>query len=140
MQVQEFWNKLNANERIVGIGAMVVIISWLVGIVVGGAFGGIGTITLLGAIAVLVILWLKYAPNTQITWPAPIPTLLVGIAGISALLAVLGALQWLTAFGGLSFFGGAILVAVAMAVGACIMAWGGWQEYQAQQKPAGPSA
>ncbi|MFL5755664.1 MAG: hypothetical protein ACJ77N_05120 [Chloroflexota bacterium] len=138
VQVQEWWrNKLNPNERLVGIGALVVIVAWVVGLVIGGAFGT-STIALLGAIAALAILWLKYAPNQQITWPAPVPTLLLAIGAISAILAVIAALGWLSAFGGFSFFGGAILVAVAMAVGSIIMAWGAWVEYQVQQKTAGP--
>ena len=51
-----FWNKLNANERLAGIGAIVIIVSWLVGIA-SGIVGGlkivltfIGVLTLGGVV------------------------------------------------------------------------------------------
>jgi hypothetical protein len=134
--VQEIWQKFNANERLVAIGAVVVIVAWLVGIV--SAYGlATSTITLLGAIAVLVVYYLKYAPNQNITWPAPIPTIVLGISAIAALLAVINALQWI---GVSSLFGGlAILSVLGAAVGALIMVWGAWQEYQAMPKTAPPA-
>lgn len=137
--VQEIWAKFNANERLVGIGAVVVIASWLVGLV--SAFGfGVGTLPLLGAVAVLAIYWLKYSPNQNVNWPAPIPLLVLGISGVVAVLAVLNVLPWLTALGFMtSFFGLATLAVVATAVGAVIMAWGAWQEYQAMPKTTPPA-
>jgi hypothetical protein len=134
--VQEIWQKFNANERLVATGAVVVIVAWLVGIV--SAYGlATSTITLLGAIAVLVVYYLKYAPNQYMTWPAPIPTIVLGISAIAALLAVINALQWI---GVSSLFGGlAILGVLGAAVGALIMVWGAWQEYQAMPKTAPPA-
>jgi hypothetical protein len=129
----EFFNKLNANERLAATGAVIVIIAWLVGLV--GSFGlGVGMLTLLAAIAVLAIYFLKYSPSQSINWPAPIPLIVLGISGVAALLAVIGALQWLAI--GSFFFGLGILAAIASAVGAVIMAWGAWQEYQAMPKSA----
>lgn len=132
-----FFNKLNANERLVAIGAVIVIISWLVGLV--DAFGfGVGTIPLLGAIAVLVIYYLKYSPTQSVTWPWPVQTIVLGISAISALLALLGALSLLglLAFG----LGLAFLSSVGGVVGAVLMAWGAWQDYQAMPKTTPPSA
>jgi hypothetical protein len=134
--VQEIWQKFNANERLAAIGALVVIVAWLVGIVSAYGFAS-STITLLGAIAVLAIYYLKYAPNQNINWPAPIPTIVLGVSAIAALLAVINALQWI---GVSSLFGGlAILGVLGAAVGALIMVWGAWQEYQAMPKTAPPA-
>jgi hypothetical protein len=131
-----FFNKLNANERLVAIGAVIVIISWLVGIV--GAYGiGAGTIPLLGAIAVLVIYYLKYSPTQTMTWPMPIPTIVLGISAVSVLLALLGALPVL---GLLGLFGLAVIAAIGVLVGSAVMAWGAWQDYQAMPKTTPPSA
>ena len=65
-QVQEIWNKLNPRERLTGIGALVIILGWIVGLTARGL--GIGSLGLLGAVAVLVVLYLKYA-NPDIKWP-----------------------------------------------------------------------
>ena len=136
--VQEFWKKLNANEKLVGYGIVIVLISWLVGIVTGGGFGS--SWAFVAAIAVAIIYWLKYAPNQSITWPAPIQTIVLVISGIAALLSILGLL---TLLGLLSFLGILYLLAVLLnAVGAGIMAYGAWKEYQAMPKTASaaPSA
>ena len=135
-QVQEVWNKLNPRERLTAIGALVVALSWIVSLAGYGVSAG--TISLLGAIAVLVILYLKYNPNQSVTWPAPIPTIVLAISGIVALLAaidVLTSLRYLGLFG----FGVGIVALILEAVGAALMAWGAWQEYQLT-KPAATSA
>jgi hypothetical protein len=134
----EFYNKLNANERMVAIGAAVVVVSWLVGVVSGWGFG-IGILPLLAAIGVVVVYYLKYAPNQSVNWPAPIPLIVLGIAGVAALLAVLYALQWLTAIG-LFGFGLFTLAILGTAVGAVVMAWFAWQEYQAMPKTTPPDS
>ena len=51
-QVQAVWNKLNPRERLSAIGAGVIILAWLVGLVTYGA--GAATLSFLGALAVLV--------------------------------------------------------------------------------------
>ncbi len=137
-QVQEVWNKLNPRERLTAIGALLVALGWIIGL--AGSFGlGGNTIALLGAIAVLVILFLKYSPNQSITWPAPIPLINLAISAIVALLALLGLVQWLQLAGFGSFLGAAIIAAIVTAVGAALMIWGSWQEYQLT-KPATTSA
>ena len=69
-QVQEIWNKFNPRERLTGIGALVIILGWIVGLTARGL--GIGSLGLLGAVAVLVVLYLKYA-NPDIKWPVARP-------------------------------------------------------------------
>jgi hypothetical protein len=133
-QVQEVWNKLNSRERLTAIGSVVVVLGWLISL--AGSFGlGGNIIALLGAIAVIVILFLKYTPSQNITWPAPISTIILAISGVVALLAAIGVLQWLSLGGIGNFFGAALIAAIITAVGAALMAWGAWQEYQLT-KPA----
>lgn len=137
-QVQELWGKLNAQERQVATGALVILGAWLVGILTGTGFG-IGSLPLVGALAVLAIYYLKYAPNQQsINWPAPIPTLVLvisAVVGLFALLALVSALSWLGLAAGLfgGFLLGAFVATLAVAAGGALMAWGAWQEYQAQK-------
>ena len=130
--IQAFWNKLNANEKIVMYGAIIAVVAFLVG-VVGGGFGT-GTLDLVAAIAIAVIYWLKYSPS-KITWPAPVQTIVLVIAGISAIFAILAVLGWIGFFG-FGLYGIAIIL---NAVGCGIMAYGAWKEYQAMPKTAPPS-
>jgi hypothetical protein len=135
--VQEWWRKLNANERMAATGAIVVFIASLL--------GG-GWISLVGSAAVLVVYWLKYAPNQSITWPLPVQLITLGISGIIGLLALVGLLGviGLGGFGVLGgFFGGMYVVwligTIAAAIGAAMMVLGTWREYQAMPKTAPPT-
>lgn len=131
----DFFNRLNANERLAAIGAVIVIISSLIGLVT--SFGlGASIIALLAAIAVLIIYYLKYSPTQNINWPAPVPLLVLGISGVAALLALLGLLPLL---GLLGFFGLAVLAAIGTLVGTVVMVWGAWQEYQTMPKATAPA-
>jgi hypothetical protein len=136
--ISQFMNKLNANEKMVVYGALLTIVAWIVGIVTGGS-----SLSFIAGLAVIIIYWLKYAPNQTITWPAPIPTIVLIIGGLSAifgLLALLGILSW---FGVLGFYGGFLLGAVAAvivnAIGAVMMGWFAWKEYQAMPKMTPPA-
>jgi hypothetical protein len=137
--ITAFWNKLNANEKLVGYGIIVILVSWLIGLVLGGGIGS--SWSFVAAIVVAVIYWLKYAPNQSITWPAPIPLIVLVISGIAALLSILGLLSLL---GLLGFLGIGFLIAVlGNAIGAGMMAYGAWKEYQLMPKttaPGGPTA
>lgn len=133
-QVQEVWNKLNPRERLTAIGAGLVLLAWLVGIVARGF--GVSSIGLLGAIAVIVVLFLKYAPNMNITWPIPVPLITLGISAIVALFAVLTLVDWL---GYIELLGATAIISFALyVIGAVIMLWGSFQEYQVE-KPAMPN-
>jgi hypothetical protein len=128
----QIWEKFNPRERLTAIGAALVILGFIVSIAGYGI--GAGTVSLLGAIAVLAIYYLKYAPNQNITWPAPVPLLVLGIAGIVAVLAALDVLTSLKYLGLLGVGIGALAL-VLEAVGAGLMAWGAWQEYQIEKPP-----
>jgi hypothetical protein len=130
--VQEWWKKLNANEKLVMYGAAIVVLGFLLSL---GSFGGYGSFDLIAAIAIAVIYWLKYSPN-KITWPAPVQTIVFGIAGFAAVVAVLAlfvALSFIFAFG---LYGISVLV---NAIGAGLMAYGAWKEYQAMPKTTPPA-
>ena len=131
--VQEIWQKLNANERMAAIGAAVIIVSFIIGIV--SPYGiGASTFALLGALAVLAVLYLKNAPNQNITWPAPIPVILLAISGVVALIAIINLLQWLSLLGGAPLT--VLLALIGTAVGAALMAWASYQEWQSTKAPA----
>jgi hypothetical protein len=132
--LRENWAKLNPRERMAATGALVVVAAWIVGLV--GRFGiGTGSIPLLAAVAVLVIYYLQYSPSQEINWPAPVPTLVLGISAVAALLAIVSAIEWLGIMGVLGgFFAASILSVIATAVGAGLMAYGAWQEYQATKQ------
>jgi len=131
----QIWEKFNPRERLTAIGAGLVILGFIVSIAGYGI--GAGTISLLGAIAVLAIFYLKYAPNQNITWPIPVPLLVLGISGVVAILAALDVLTSLK-YLGLLGVGIGVLALILEAVGAGLMAWGAWQEYQIE-KPAMPN-
>ena len=139
--IQQWWQKLNANERQAATGAVIVFIVSLL---------GTGWLSLIVSAAVLVIYWLKYAPNQSFTWPMPIQTINLIISGIVGVLAVLGVLGVLVFSGigfGLGFAGGffagiwilVLVGAVANAVGAALMFLGTWREYQAMPKTMPPA-
>jgi hypothetical protein len=131
--ITAFMNKLNANEKMVTYGAVLTVIAGIIGLVVGG-----GGWSFIAGIVVLAIYWLKYAPNQSMTWPAPIPTIVLIVSGLAALGALLALLAFLGLF---AYFLGpaAIIVAIANAIGAGMMAWFAWKEYSAMPKMTPPS-
>jgi hypothetical protein len=116
------FSKLNSNEKLASIGAVVAI--------VGGVLGGIGGggLNLLTAILMLVIVFLpQFSPTT--TLPGSKGSLMVlvgGGAGIGALLALISILPYL------GIFGGYFLGLGASIVGGLIMGWAGWKEFQSE--------
>jgi hypothetical protein len=131
--LQQIWAKFNANERLVAIGSGVVLLGWLIGVISPGGLGiGVAILGVLGAVAALVILYLKYAPNTNVTWPAPIPVLLFGIGIVAIGVGAILLLQLLPYLGFISqYLGSWILPFVVYLVGAALMAWGGYKEWAA---------
>jgi hypothetical protein len=132
--IAQFWNKLNANEKLVMYGAILAVVAFLVGAVGSAGYFGSGSGDLIAAIIVTVIYWLKYSPN-KINWPAPVQTIVLVVTGIAAIFALLGLLTWL-GFLGFGLYGIALLV---NAIACGIMVYGAWKEYQAMPKTAPPS-
>ena len=96
--LNEILAKINPREKLIGIGAIVFAVGWLVGLVLasvsyaglvsvnvwnesGGT--GIGFVGLLAAIAAVVVIYLKYAPNMKITWPAPLASAVTSLSWYS---------------------------------------------------------
>jgi hypothetical protein len=139
--IQQVWSKVNARERRTVIGAGLIVLSWLLGIVLSsGLYGvaGAGGIGLLGAIAVLAVVYLHYAPNTNITLPAPYATILLGVSAVVAVIALLQFLQFVSILGLLAAYGGATVIVVMLVdwAGAALMVWGSYQEWQASKSTA----
>jgi hypothetical protein len=133
--IAEFWKKLNANEKMVMYGAIIVVIAFIIGLV--GSYGfGSASGDLIAAIAITVVYWLKYSPN-KIAWPAPVQTIVVVIAGIAAIFAILAALTAVTLLFGFGLYGIGLIV---NAVGCGVMAWFAYKEYQAMPKATPPAA
>lgn len=152
--VQELWAKVSARERFVVYGAGVTVVAWLLGVILatksygGGSIGGypipgysinffttyhgmdLGLLGMLAAIVVLVVIYLRYAPNMNITWPAPVTTILLGAAVVSVACSALMTLLQLTSGIGISdwpIF--AWVAAIGMLAGGAVMAWFLYQEF-----------
>jgi ABC-type Fe3+-siderophore transport system permease subunit len=162
--VNEILAKLNQNEKIIGGGAIAILVGWILGLILTSS-GGVswygqsgaqasGLLAILAGIAAVVVIYLKYAPNVKITWPAPITLILLVIAVIAALAALGGLLQALMydPYAGLS---GAYcnlassygvtcptkpitiyLAAIVVLAGGAAMAYGAYMEYSANKTPA----
>ena len=124
----DFFNKLRGGERTAAIGAIVVVISALVSVVTGF---GMAVIPLLGAIAVLAILYMQSSSAQSVAWPAPVPLILLAISGVTAVLAVVLVMPFLSVLG---FLGIAMLALIALVIGSLVMIAGSWTEYQAMPK------
>jgi len=136
----EIWRKLGAGERLAVVGAGLIVVAWLLGLVMSGYFGlaGAGGVSLLGAIAIAVLVYLKNAPNTTITFPAPYPVILFGIGlvvGVLALIELLNAIRWLGLLASVLEFGFWVPF-ILYVVGAALIAWGSFQVWQASKRTA----
>jgi len=150
--LQELWAKVNPNQKFVAYGAVGVLVGWLVGQFIatvslpgysllgvnygGGSYsyfsaGNAGTFAILGlllAIAAVVVLYLKFAPSMNITWPMPFAQILLGISGAVLVCGALVVLMQLS-YG----LGGApITMWIADLIfvgGGAVMAWFAYQDY-----------
>jgi hypothetical protein len=148
--LKEIMAKINPREKLIGIGAAVAVVGWLIGLVVVGVWYGnsgaqlTGLLAVVAAVVAVVVLYLKYAPGMNITWPAPIPVILLVVAVVAAVAGLLGLFQAFTydPYGGLSAYCNTVLgnacvskpvtiylAAGAVLVGGGIMAWGAYQEW-----------
>lgn len=132
---QQFMSKLNANEKYVIYGAIIVLVASLVGMVSSFGYLGSGSGDLAAAVAVAVIYWLKYQPS-QINWPAPPQTIVLVIAAVAAFFAIVSLVAWFGAIG-ISLYTVAVIL---NAIGCGMMAYYAWLEYQALPKTTPPAA
>jgi hypothetical protein len=113
---------------VTAIGAIVVVISGLLAMVSGF---GTAIIPVLGAIAALVVLYLSRSSTQSVSWPAPVPLVLLGISAVTAVLTVVLVMPFLSI---LALFGIAMLALIALVIGSLVMIAGSWQEYQAMSR------
>lgn len=122
------FSKLSSNEKLAVYGSVAVIIGGLVG------FGtsGLGILSVIAAIGMLAVIFLpQMSPST--TLPGSRGSLLVALGGIAAVVLILGLLGRLGSIG-FMLASAAVptlfyLIAVA---GSVLMAWAGWQAFQAE--------
>ena len=114
-------SKLNSNEKMAAIGAVLAI----VGSVVSFGAGPYGVLT--GFAMLLIIFLPQFSPNTNL--PGSKGSLMLIVGGAAGIGAVLTLLAWLPYLGimGSFFIGGLLGIA-----GGLLMGWGGWQEFQAE--------
>ncbi len=110
--LNELWAKVSAREKFIVYGCAVAIVGWLVGTILGvrseglagvytvsvnyyswGNAGLFDILALLAAVATLVVVYLKVAPNMNITWPMPVVQILLGLAGLAAICGILALLM-----------------------------------------------
>jgi hypothetical protein len=150
--VQEIWAKISAKERFIVYGAVAVLVGWLVGQFIAtvnlcpsglGAYcGNLGSFSyftagnaglfailgLAGAIVAAVVLYLKVAPNMNITWPMPVAQILLGVCAFTLVCGVLVVLMQVSY--GLGNAPVTMWIADVIFVGGgAAMAWFSYQEY-----------
>jgi multisubunit Na+/H+ antiporter MnhG subunit len=134
----QVWGRFNANEKLATMGAGLVILAFLLGFVFSGGLLGYGTgvLVLLGAIALPVIYYLKYAPDTKVTWPAPVPVIAFVIGAVVGLIGLISLIQMVQWFGWLSFNVTWLIAPIISIVGCGVMAWGTYKEWAATRTTA----
>jgi hypothetical protein len=121
--LNELWAKVSAREKLVVYGAALAVVGVLAGMLLASVSlcAGLNVagyvcpsinyftwdtagifvwLTLIAAVASLVVVYLHAAPNMKITWPMPYPQILLGVAGATLVCAVLIVLGQLIRAGG----------------------------------------
>lgn len=149
--LKELWAKLSAGERFMAYGVGAVVVGWILGQVLGtssvsvggynigysinyfgaGNAGLLELVALVAAIVVGVVLYLKIAPNMNITWPLPVVQILLGAAAVSLAGGVLATLIQVTNGGTppvLMYVADLIVIG-----GGAAMAWFAYQDFTASK-------
>jgi hypothetical protein len=153
--LNELWAKVSAKERFVAYGVAAVVVGWILGTIFGstsvggGSYAGItvpgvtvnyfswanaglfGILALLLGIVTGVILYLKIAPNMNITWPMPVSQILLGAAVATLVCAVLMTLMHFTGPSGAPVL--MYVADVLMIGGGAAMSWFEYQEWMASK-------
>jgi hypothetical protein len=155
--LNELWAKVSAREKFVAYGAVAVLVGWILGQVLGsstigggnvggynipgytinyfgwGNAGALEIIALLAAIVVAVVLYLKVAPNMNITWPLPVGQILLGAAAVSLVCGALATLIQVTNGGNPPIL--MYVCDVLVVGGGAAMTWFSYQEFLASKTP-----
>jgi hypothetical protein len=153
--LNELWAKVSAREKFVAYGAVAVLVGWILGQILGsstvggynsngfnfpgvtinyfgwGNAGSLEILALLAAIVVAVVLYLKVAPNMNITWPLPVGQILLGAAGVSLVAGALATLIQVTNGGNPPVM--MYLCDVLVVGGGAAMTWFSYQEFLASK-------
>ena len=122
------WNALSSAEKLAVYGS----VATLVGGIVGGTVSALGWLAFLAAIAMLIVVFLpQFSPQT--TLPGSKGSFMLVLGGVAGIVMLLGLL---TILGALGFYFqlfpvNAIFFLIAV-VGGLVMAWAGWQVFQAE--------
>jgi hypothetical protein len=151
--LNEIMAKMNQNEKLIGVGAIVAIVGFILGLFLatssvafvtinwysGSGAEGTGFIAIAAAVVAVVLVYLKYAPNMNITWPAPFGLILLIVTVVGALAGLLGLFQAFTSGAG---FGDTLgkpvtlyVVAGAVLVGCALQAYAAYMEWVAAGRP-----
>ena len=153
--LNELWAKVSAREKFVAYGAVAVLVGWILGQILGsstiggynsggfnfpgvtinyfglGNAGALEILALLAAIVVAVVLYLKAAPNMNITWPLPVAQILLGAAAVSLVAGALATLIQVTNPGSPPVM--MYLCDVLVVGGGAAMTWFSYQEFLASK-------
>jgi hypothetical protein len=122
------WNALSSAEKLAVYGS----VATLVGGIVGGTVSALGWLAFLAAIAMLIVVFLpQFSPQT--TLPGSKGSFMLVLGGIAGIIMVLGLLTILGLLGYYFQFAAvnAIFFLIGV-VGGVVMAWAGWQAFQAE--------
>lgn len=121
------FSSLSSNEKLAVYGA----IAAIVGVLIASFLSGLTWFALLAGVAMLVVVFLpQLSPGTQLPGNKGSLMFLIGlIGGVAAILALLGVVSQLGAY--LEFWPLQTLFLLIAAAGGLIMAWTGWQAFQA---------
>ena len=121
------FSSLSSNEKLAIYGA----IAAIVGVLIASFLSGLTWFALLAGIGMLLVIFLpQLSPGTQLPGSKGSLMFLIGlIGGVAAILALLGVVSQLGAY--LEFWPLQTLFLLIAAAGGLIMAWTGWQAFQA---------
>ena len=152
--LNEILAKMNQNEKLIGLGAVVAVVGWLLGLLITSSWysaSGAQTLGLLAVVAAVVaiaVLYFKYAPNSTMTWPLPVTMILLILGAVVGVVALIGLFQAFTydPCGGLcnGLIGQYVnnakpvtlyVAAAAVLVGGALMTYAAYMEWVAAGKP-----
>jgi hypothetical protein len=121
------FSSLSSNEKLAVYGA----IAAIVGVLIASFLSGLTWFALLAGIGMLIVIFLpQFSPGTSLPGSKGSLMFLIGlIGGIAAILALLGVVSQLGAY--LEFWPLQTLFLLIAAAGGLVMAWTGWQAFQA---------
>jgi hypothetical protein len=150
--LNEILAKMNQNEKLIGVGAIVAVVGWLLGVLITDSWYSasgaqtLGLLAVVAAVVAIVVLYLKYAPNSSVAWPLPVTLIFLVLGAVTAVVALIGLFQAFTydPFQGLCGLAAGIcpskpimlyVVALAVLVGGGLMTYAAYLEWVVAGKP-----